>query len=80
MDNLFLIESCLNHARYHGHLPSHVDVQGVMKGLLRTVAAWTTEQRAKAMTWRGRCPLPSTDPAPDHVAVLIQRAIRAEVA
>lgn len=78
MDELFLTESCLNHARYHGLLPSHVDVQGIMKGLSRTVTTWTTEQREEAMAWRGRCPLPGTDPAPAHVGVLVQRAIRAE--
>lgn len=80
MDALSLTESCLNHARYHGLLPSHVDVQSVMKGLARAVATWTAEQRAEAMAWRERCPLPGTDPAPAHVNVLIQRACRSEAA
>lgn len=80
MDELFLVESVLLHARYHGLLPSHVDVQGVTKGLSRTVAMWTTEQRAESQVWSERGSMSGTDPAPAHVDVLIQRASRAEAA
>lgn len=74
-----IIEACLLHARYHGLLPSHVDVQATGKVLAPMADVWTAPERVAAEAWCGRCSLPGTDPAPGHVVALVQQAKRLEV-
>jgi hypothetical protein len=75
-DTVWLTESCLLHARYHGFLPMHVDVPAVVRGLSRSVEAWTQQERLEAYAWRERMRPVGTDPAPPHVQALIERAQR----
>lgn len=76
MDALYLAESSLLKARYHGLLPMHVDVQAIMGSMRYVAMTWTDAQQAEALAWCERMRAPGTDPAPAHVAVLIQRAVR----
>jgi hypothetical protein len=73
-DALFLAETCLNKARYHGFFPWYLDVQALMTPMSKLTATWTEQERAEADAWRERGSKPGTDPAPAHVNVLIQRA------
>jgi hypothetical protein len=73
---LFLVETCLNTARYHGYLPYYIDVHAVMHGLCKHVFTWTAAQRAEASSWCERSLPPGTSPAPPHVDILVKLAQR----